>query len=83
MKYDIKYYGCIKDEKEEIIRILRLWIIQSNSKIVIVNSLQTLAVLAKKDEKYRQYVIDILKESIKNGSPAVINRGKKLIDKLN
>jgi hypothetical protein len=77
------YLKVNKSEKEEIIEILFRWTDYNNrSKIVIVNSMDTLANLAKTDDTMKTLVLKRIKEIMNNGSPTIINRGKKLIHQL-
>jgi hypothetical protein len=69
------------DEREldRVVDLLRKWIETSKSNIVKVNSIQTLCDLASRYPNIKQSVIQVLQESISNGSPAVVSRGKKLL----
>ena len=69
-------------ERDRIIKILLSYIDSSESKIVKTFSMQTLADLAKRDEAIRPQIIKILKNLVGTGSPAMKNRGNKLINKL-
>ena len=69
-------------ERDRIIKILLSYIDTSESKIVKTFSMQTLADLAKRDEAIRPQIIKILKNLVRTGSPAMKNRGNKLINKL-
>ncbi len=70
-------------ERDRIIKVLLCYIDASESKIVKTFSMQTLADLAKRDEVIRPQIIKILKNLVGTGSPAMKNRGNKLINKLN
>ncbi len=70
-------------ERDRIIKILLFYIDTSESKIVKTFSMQTLADLAKRDEAIRPQIIKILKNLVGAGSPAMKNRGNKLINELN
>lgn len=76
------YIDLTQDERDEIIEILFRWLEESKSNIVKVCSMQTLAEFAEKDERNRNEIIKIIKKVTKKGSPAVANRGKKLLLKL-
>ena len=52
------------------------------SKIVVTFSMQALSDFAIDDQKLRPRVIKVLKELTATGSPAVKNRGRKLLEKL-
>ena len=69
-------------ERDRIIKILLSYIDTSESKIVKTFSMQTLADLAKRDDAIRPQIIKILKNLVGTGSPAMKNRGNKLINKL-
>jgi len=68
-------------ERQTAVEIL-FGYLQDKSKIVKTFSLQALADLAQEDGSLRPRVVEVLKEMVQNGSPAVINRGKKLLAKL-
>ena len=77
------YLPLNKDEMDQIIRILLSWIKgDDKSKIVKVNSMQTLSDFAEKDKNLRLTVISKLEDLIKSASPAIVSRGKKLIARL-
>ncbi len=52
------------------------------SKIVVTFSLQALSEFAVEDQKLRPRVVTVLKEFTAKGSPAIKNRGQKLLEKL-
>jgi hypothetical protein len=56
--------------------------LHDKSNIVITFSLQTLAEFATEDKILRARVIKVLEKLTQTGSPAVKNRGKKLLAKL-
>ena len=68
-------------ERFEIVEIL-IQYLKDNSKIVKTFSMQALADLTKKDKSLRPKVIAMLKESIENGSPAMVSRGKRMLGEL-
>jgi hypothetical protein len=68
-------------EKAKVVKILFDYL-QDNSKIVVTFALQALADFATEDKKLRPRTINVLEELSKTGSPAVKNRGKKLLVKL-
>ena len=68
--------------KKEVMSLLFSWLKNSKSNIVKVNSMQTLADLAKKDKNIRPLVIGKIKNTIRTGPPSVVGRGKKLIELL-
>jgi len=77
------YVKINKTERDKIMKILLSYIKTSKSNIVKTFSMQTLANLAEKDEQIKPKIIKLIENMIKKGSPAMINRGKKLISKLN
>jgi len=44
--------------------------------------MQTLANLAEEDKRIKTRILKKINEVVKTGSPAAVNRGKKLIDQL-
>lgn len=76
------YLEVNKEERNKIIEILFSWIDSEKSKIVIVNSMQTLAKFGEKNKDIRVNVLRRIEEIIKTGSPAIVSIGKKLINKL-
>lgn len=76
------YLDLDDEEKQQIVEELFSWIDNSKSKIVKVNSMQALANIGEKNKKMRHLIVNKLEEAIKNGSPAMVSRGKKLINKL-
>ena len=77
------YIETSKIERNKIIKILLSYIETDESKIVKTFSMQTLVDLAEKDEQIKPKIINLIKGMIKNGSPAIIRRGKKLLKQLN
>ena len=76
------YLELNKEEREKIIKILSSWIDSEKSNIVKVFSMQTLANLAKKDDNIKKKIVRKFKKIMKTGSPAVVNRGNKLLREL-
>ena len=76
------YLKLNKRERDIVVKILISYIDSSKSNIIKVFSMQTLADLAEKDDKIKPVILKKLKEINKTGSPAVVNRGKKLIKLL-
>lgn len=76
------YLELDREEITIVVNILSSWINSEKSKIVIVNSIQTLAEFAKKDKSIRPMVLRKLEDIIKNSSPSVVSRGNKLIKEL-
>ncbi len=76
------YLELDKKERDKVIQILFTYIDTSKSNIVKVFSMQTLTDFAQKDNKIKPMILKELKKVMKSGSPAVVNRGKKLVDSL-
>ena len=76
------YLEVNEQAKNQIIHILYNWIDRDKSKIVKVNSMQTITDFAEKDNQLKVEVIHKLEEIMKTGSPAMISRSKKLLKKL-
>ena len=68
-------------ERETVVEIL-FGYLQDKSNIVKTFSLQSLADFAQEDDSLRRKVVAVIEEMVQEGSPAVINRGKKLLAKL-
>ena len=68
-------------ERKNIAEMLFSYL-NDKSKIVITSALQALADFAIQDNRFRPRVIKVLKELTESGSPAVKNRGKKLLEQL-
>ncbi len=76
------YLEYNKKERDTVIKILFSYIDSSKSNIVKVFSMQTSAELAKNDNNIKPMILKKIKQAIKTGSPAVKNRGQKLIELL-
>ena len=76
------YLEVNRTERDEIVRILLSYLDTDKSKIVKVCSMQTLTDFADKDEAIRFPVIGKLREIVEIGSPAMVNRAKKLLARL-
>ena len=76
------YIKINKTERDKIIKILLSYIKTTDSSIVKVFSMQTLADFAEKDEQINPQIIKLIKEMMEKGSPAIISRGKKLLNRL-
>ncbi len=76
------YLEINRAERDKIITILLSYLETEESKIVKVCSIQTLADLAEKDEDIKFKVLTKLKEIAATGSPAMVSRARKLIDRL-
>jgi len=71
------------NEIVEVLDILIGWLKNSKSNIVKVNSIQALADIAEQHNEYKLFVVRNIEEAMLGTSSAVINRGKKLLEKLN
>jgi hypothetical protein len=70
-----------KEERAVVVEIL-LDYLDDKSKIVKTFSMQALADFAERDTSLRPKVIQLLEELTRTGSPAMKNRGRKLLEKL-
>ena len=70
-----------KEQENEIIEILMRYL-SHKSKIVNVNAMEALAMLAIKNHMLRRDVKNTIKSKIASGSPAVQARGRKLLKRL-
>jgi hypothetical protein len=71
-----------EEERAVVVEIL-LDYLDDKSKIVKTFSMQALADFAERDTSLRPKVIQLLEELTRTGSPAMKNRGRKLLEKLN
>ena len=76
------YLEVDASEKEEIARILFSYVDESESRIVKVNSLQTLADLAGDNERLKERVLEVIRREMVDSSPSLVSRGRKLIAEL-
>ncbi len=76
------YLELNRRERNAVVEILFSYIDNTKSNIVKVLSMQTLAELAEKEKKLKHKILKKIKEMVKTGSPAVVNRGTKLINRL-
>lgn len=77
------YLEVNREERNRIIEILFSWLDSSDkSKIVKVCAMQTLADFVGKDQAIRPKVVRKLEKIVKMGSPAMVSRARKLIDKI-
>lgn len=70
-----------KTQEKEILEILKRYLAHK-SKIVNVNAMEALAMLATKNTAILQDVKRIIKSKVASGSPAIQARGKKLLKRL-
>ena len=71
-----------KKEKSNIVNIL-MGYLKDKSKIVKTFSMQALSDIAEKDNELKPQIINLIKDLVKTGSPAMQSRGKKLLKQLN
>ena len=76
------YLKTSKSEKRKIVEILEFYIETDKSQIVKVNSMQTLADIAMRDDSIKEEVISKFKIWMKKGSPAVVSRLRKMMPRL-
>jgi hypothetical protein len=76
------YLEVSKAARDEIVRILLSYLDTAKSRIVKVCAMQTLVDLADNDEALGLPVIGKLREIVEIGSPAMVNRAKKLLAAL-
>ena len=72
---------CTANEENEIIEALKKYLLHK-SKIVIVSAMESLAILAERNNSILYEVIEIIEVQKENGSPAVQARGRKLLQRL-
>ncbi len=70
-----------QEEQAAIVEIL-MGYLDDESKIVKTFTMQALADFAARDANLRPRVIELLKELVQTGSPAMKSRGRKLVKKL-
>ncbi|MFQ5652666.1 MAG: hypothetical protein ACE5IY_22260 [bacterium] len=70
-----------KDEESQLIELLKK-LLSHKSKIVRVSAMDSLAVFADRNAVILQDVIEIIKVQMESGSPAVLSRGRKLLQRL-
>ncbi len=76
------YITLTKNEKDKAVRILSHWLDTNKSNIVRVMSLQTLADMAKDNDILKPIILEKIKKLLKNGTPSLTARAKKLLKKL-
>ena len=69
-------------ERRRVLAILENYL-EDKSKIVKTFAMQALADLALQDSRLKPSVIERLKQLMRDGSPAMQSRGRKLLEKLN
>ncbi len=76
------YIEVTKNERDMIMEILFHWLESEKSNIVRVFSMQTLANFARDDEKVKGKVVGKIRKVMKDGSPSLVSRGRKLLKTL-
>ena len=76
------YLELTRKERDGVVEILFSYIDTEKSKIVKTFSMQTLADIAERDEAVRPLVIEKIEHAVRTGSPAMVNRGEKLLERL-
>ncbi|UUV17842.1 hypothetical protein NRK67_11135 [Fusobacteria bacterium ZRK30] len=76
------YIKIDRKERDKIIKILLSYIRMTDSNIVKVFSMQTLADFAERDQQLKSQIIKLIEEMMEQGAPSLISRGKKLIKRL-
>lgn len=70
-------------ERNKVVRHLDKLISHSQSRIVQTFALQSLTDLTSQDKELKPFVVERIKLAMKHGSPAVVSRGKRLLQQLN
>ncbi|WP_028856256.1 hypothetical protein [Psychrilyobacter atlanticus] len=76
------YIKIDKTERNKIINILLSYIKTTDSNIVKVFSMQTLADFAEKDQQLQPQIVKLIRQMMEQGTPSIVSRGKKLINRL-
>ena len=77
------YLSLTPQERDHVITLLFSWVDSDDaSRIVKVNSLQTLAEFAYEDDNLKSQVVGTLQKVMEQGSPAMKARSKKLLKEL-
>jgi len=78
----LSYLELSKKDQKKAVDILENYIVLSDSNIVKVNSIQTLANFTDKNPNLKKQVVKLIKDLISKGSPSLINRGQKLLSHI-
>jgi HEAT repeat protein len=70
-----------KSEERRIVGLLKK-LLSHKSKIVRVSAMDALASFAERNETILKEVIEIIKAQMESGSPSIISRGRKLLQRL-
>ncbi len=76
------YIEINEHETDRIVSLLLNYIDNDRSKIVQVNSIQTLTNLAVRYQRIKPVTVNKLQEIIRVGSSAVVSRARKLLERL-
>jgi HEAT repeat protein len=68
-------------EERQLIELLKN-LMSHKSKIVRVSAMESLTIFAERNDSILKEVIEIVKVQMKNGSPAILSRGRKLLQRL-
>jgi hypothetical protein len=77
----ISYLDLTETERSKAFSILERYT-KSNSAIVVVFSVESLAKLALKDDRFKKRVIKIIKKLKKSGKPSVTKKTEKVLKKI-
>ena len=70
-----------KREERQLAELLKK-LLSHKSKIVRVSAMEALTIFAERNESILKEVLEIIKMQMKNGSPAILSRGRKLLQRL-
>lgn len=76
------YIKINRIERDKIIKILLSYLRMTDSNIVKVFSMQTLADFAERDQQLQPQIVKLIRQMMEHGTPSVVSRGKKLIKRL-
>jgi hypothetical protein len=76
------YLKLDEEERRKMASVLLSFVEEAHSRIVKVNSLQTLAELALEDANLRPVVVETLLQERKSGVPSVVSRTRRLLTQL-
>lgn len=72
---------CSPEQEGQLIELLKN-LLKHKSKIVQVSAMDSLAVFAERIPKIRKDITGIIKAQMEHGSPAILSRGRKLLERL-
>ncbi|MEI7604340.1 MAG: hypothetical protein WCJ19_04955 [bacterium] len=76
------YLELTPSEEKKVVQILFQFLDTTNSSIVRVFSIQTLADIAERNNGLSKKILKRIKDEVRVGSPAVVTRGKKALGQL-